>query len=194
MDKDIQKILITEEEIKKRVRELAEDISKEYKEMFPHLVCILKGATVFLTDLIREMNIYLSLDYLGISSYGASTKSSGIIKITKDLDHSIEDRNVLIVEDIVDTGLTLTYLREILSARRPLSLKACALLNKKVRRKIEVPVEYYGFEIPDEFVVGYGLDFNEKYRNLPYISVLKPEIYMYEVMKYEKKMKTIFLI
>jgi len=187
MDKDIQKILITEEEIKKRVRELAEDISKEYKEMFPHLVCILKGATVFLTDLIREMNIYLSLDYLGISSYGASTKSSGIIKITKDLDHSIEDRNVLIVEDIVDTGLTLTYLREILSARKPLSLKSCALLNKKIRRKIEVPVEYYGFEIPDEFVVGYGLDFNEKYRNLPYISVLKPEIYMYEVMKYEKK-------
>jgi len=187
MDKDIQKILITEEEIKKRVRELAEDISKEYKEMFPHLVCILKGATVFLTDLIREMNIYLSLDYLGISSYGASTKSSGIIKITKDLDHSIEDRNVLIVEDIVDTGLTLTYLREILSARKPLSLKSCALLNKKIRRKIEVPVEYYGFEIPDEFVVGYGLDFNEKYRNLPYISVLKTEIYMYEVMKYEKK-------
>jgi len=192
MDKDIQKILITEEEIKKRVRELAEDISKEYKEMFPHLVCILKGATVFLTDLIREMNIYLSLDYLGISSYGASTKSSGIIKITKDLDHSIEDRNVLIVEDIVDTGLTLTYLREILSARKPLSLKACALLNKKIRRKIEVPVEYYGFEIPDEFVVGYGLDFNEKYRNLPYISVLKPEIYMYEVMKYEKKWKQFF--
>ncbi|MBP8992143.1 MAG: hypoxanthine phosphoribosyltransferase [Spirochaetes bacterium] len=187
MDKDIQKILITEEEIKKRVRELAEDISKEYKEMFPHLVCVLKGATVFLTDLIREMNIYLSLDYLGISSYGASTKSSGIIKITKDLDHSIEDRNVLIVEDIVDTGLTLTYLREILSARKPLSLKSCALLNKKIRRKIEVPVEYYGFEIPDEFVVGYGLDFNEKYRNLPYISVLKTEIYMYEVMKYEKK-------
>ncbi|HQP00490.1 MAG TPA: phosphoribosyltransferase family protein, partial [Caldisericia bacterium] len=128
MDKDIQKILITEEEIKKRVRELAEDISKEYKEMFPHLVCVLKGATVFLTDLIREMKIYLSLEYLGISSYGASTKSSGIIKITKDLDHSIEDRNVLIVEDIVDTGLTLTYLREILSARKPLSLKACALL------------------------------------------------------------------
>jgi len=192
MDKDIQKILITESEIKKRVNELAKDISKEYKEMFPHLVCVLKGATVFLTDLIREMNIYLSLDYLGISSYGASTKSSGIIKITKDLDHSIEDRHVLIVEDIVDTGLTLTYLREMLSARKPLSLKACALLNKKVRRKIEVPVEFYGFEIPDEFVVGYGLDFNEKYRNLPYISVLKPEVYMYEVMKYEKKWKQYF--
>jgi len=192
MDKDIQKILITENEIKKRVNELAKEISKEYKEMFPHLVCVLKGATVFLTDLIREMNIYLSLDYLGISSYGASTKSSGIIKITKDLDHSIEDRHVLIVEDIVDTGLTLTYLREMLSARKPLSLKACALLNKKVRRKIEVPVEFYGFEIPDEFVVGYGLDFNEKYRNLPYISVLKPEVYMYEVMKYEKKWKQYF--
>jgi len=192
MDKDIQKILITENEIKKRVNELAKEISKEYKEMFPHLVCVLKGATVFLTDLIREMNIYLSLDYLGISSYGASTKSSGIIKITKDLDHSIEDRHVLIVEDIVDTGLTLTYLREMLSARKPLSLKACALLNKKVRRKIEVPVEFYGFEIPDEFVVGYGLDFNEKYRNLPYISVLKPEVYMYEVMKYEKKWKQHF--
>mgnify|MGYP005835271887 CR=1 FL=1 len=192
MDKDIQKILITEEEIKKRVTELATQISNEYKEMFPHLVCVLKGATVFLTDLIREMNIYLSLDYLGISSYGASTKSSGIIKITKDLDHSIENRHVLIVEDIVDTGLTLSYLREMLSARKPLSLKACALLNKKVRRKIEVPVEYYGFEIPDEFVVGYGLDFNEKYRNLPYISVLKPEVYMYEVMRYEKKWKQFF--
>lgn len=187
MDKDIQKILIKEEEIKKRVTELANELSKDYKESFPHLVCVLKGATVFLTDLIREMNIYLSLDFLGISSYGASTKSSGIIKITKDLDHSIENRHVLIVEDIVDTGLTLSYLREMLSARKPLSLKACALLNKKVRRKIEVPVEYYGFEIPDEFVVGYGLDFNEKYRNLPYISVLKPEVYMYEVMRYEKK-------
>lgn len=187
MEKDIQKILITEEEIKKRVKELGKELSEAYKDLFPHLICVLKGATVFLTDLIREMDIYLSLDYLGISSYGASTKSSGIIKITKDLDHSIEDRHVLIVEDIVDTGLTLTYLRKMLSARKPLSLKTCALLNKKARRKIDVPVEYYGFEIPDEFVIGYGLDFNEKYRNLPYISVLKPEVYMYEVMKYEKK-------
>lgn len=187
MDKDIQKILITEEEIKKRVKELAFEISEEYKNLFPHLICVLKGATVFLTDLIREANIYLSLDYLGISSYGSSTKSSGIIKITKDLDHTIEGRHVIIVEDIVDTGLTLSYLRELLSSRKPLSLKTCTLLNKKVRRKIDVPVEFYGFEIPDEFVVGYGLDFNEKYRNLPYICVLKPEVYMYEVMKYEKK-------
>jgi len=187
MDKDIQKILITEEEIKKRVKELAEVLSIHYRDLFPHLICILKGATVFLSDLIKEMNIYLSLDFMGISSYGASTKSSGIIKITKDLDHSIEGRHVLIVEDIVDTGLTLSHLRELLSSRKPLSLQTVALLNKKVRRIKDVPVEYYGFEIPDEFVVGYGLDFNEKYRNLPYICVLKPEVYMYEVMKYEKR-------
>ncbi len=186
MDKDIQKILITEDEIKKRVKELGEVLANHYKDLFPHLICILKGAAVFLSDLIKEMNIYLSLDFMGISSYGASTKSSGIIKITKDLDNSIEGRHVLIVEDIVDTGLTLSHLRELLSSRKPLSLKTVALLNKKVRRIKDVPIEYFGFEIPDEFVVGYGLDFNEKYRNLPYICVLKPEVYMYEVMKYEK--------
>lgn len=187
MDKDIQKILITEDEIKRRVKELAKEISEVYKDLFPHLVCILKGAAIFLSDLVKEMDIYLSLDFMGISSYGASTKSSGIIKITKDLDHSIEGRHVLIVEDIVDTGLTLSHLRELLSSRKPLSLKTVALLNKKVRRIKDVPVEFYGFEVPDEFVVGYGLDFNEKYRNLPFICVLKPEVYMYEVMKYEKQ-------
>jgi len=187
MEKDIQKILITEDEIKKRVKELANELSEFYRDLFPHLICILKGAAVFLSDLIKEMNIYLSLDFMGISSYGSSTKTSGIIKITKDLDHSIEGRHVLIVEDIVDTGLTLSHLRELLSSRKPLSLRTVALLNKKVRRIKDVPVEFYGFEVPDEFVVGYGLDFNEKYRNLPYICVLKPEVYMYEVMKYEKK-------
>ena len=187
MEQDIQKILITEEEIKKRVKELGRKITEDYRDKFPHLICILKGATIFLSDLIREINIHISLDFMGVSSYGSSTESSGILKITKDIDQPIEGRNVLIVEDIVDTGLTLSYLRKLLLSRKPKSLKTCALLNKKVRRKVDVPVEYYGFEIPDEFVVGYGLDFNEKYRNLPYISVLKPEVYMYEVMKYEKE-------
>lgn len=187
MEEDIQKILISEDEIRKRIKELGRRISKDYKGKFPHLICILKGAAIFLSDLIREIDIHMSLDFMGVSSYGSSTESSGILKITKDIDQPIEGRHVLIVEDIVDTGLTLTYLRKLLFSRKPKSLKTCALLNKKARRKVDVPVEYYGFEIPDEFVVGYGLDFNEKYRNLPYISVLKPEVYMYEVMKYEEK-------
>ncbi len=177
MEKLIAKVLITEEELKKKVVELGEEITNDYRGQELLIIGILKGAVPFLADLIREIKIPLRYDFMAVSSYGASTKSSGAVRILKDLDTSVEDRHVLILEDIVDTGLTLKYLKENLARRQPLSLKIVTLLDKPGRREAEVQPDYYGFVIPNEFVVGYGLDFNEIYRNLPYVGVLKPEAY-----------------
>jgi hypoxanthine phosphoribosyltransferase len=174
---DVQKILLSEEQISAKVAELGAKITADYAGCSLVVVCILKGAVLFTGDLIRHIKLPLSVDFMAISSYGMETKSSGVVRILKDLDASVEGRHVLVVEDIVDSGLTLKYLEENLRSRRPASLAICALLDKATRRKIEVKLDYRGFVIPDEFVVGYGLDYAEKYRNLPFIGVLKPEIY-----------------
>jgi len=165
-------VLLSEEQIKARVKELAREISADYREKKPLLIGVLKGAVVFLSDLIREMDIPLEVDFMAVSSYGADTASSGIVRIQKDLEQSIKDRDVLIVEDIVDTGLTLNYLYDTLSSQKPRSLKVVTLLDKPDRRKVDFKADYCGFEIPDRFVIGYGLDFNEEYRNLGDLCVL----------------------
>jgi hypoxanthine phosphoribosyltransferase len=167
------KVLIDEERIQQRVRELGEQITLDYQGKHIHLICILKGACVFLADLIRHLPLEISLDFMAVSSYANSLHTSGEVKIVKDLDSTIQGRDVIIVEDILDTGLTLDYLMRSLQARSPQSLNICALLSKPSRRIKEVKATYIGFDIPDEFVVGYGLDFAEKYRNLPSISVMK---------------------
>ncbi len=167
------KILIEEHQIRQRVKEIGEEISTDYQGKHLHLICILKGACIFLSDLIRHLPLDISLDFMAVSSYANSLHTSGEVKIIKDLDSSIQGRDVLIVEDILDTGLTLDYLSRSLRARSPKSLNICALLSKPTRRIKEVNAAYVGFEIPDEFVVGYGLDFAERYRNLPTISVMK---------------------
>lgn len=177
MHKDIKEVLITEQEIKKRIKELGKDIKEKYKDKFPLFVCILRGAFMFLSDLAREVDIPISIDFMAISSYGGKTESSGQVKILKDLDTPIEGRNVLIIEDIVDSGLTMDAVTRLLKTRRPKSISICTLLNKQERRKIKIDVDFYGFNIPNRFVVGYGLDYEEKYRNLQYIGVLKEEIY-----------------
>lgn len=177
MYEDVSEVLLTEEQIQQRIRELAEQISADYKGKDLLLVCILKGGVLFLTDLMRQLDIPHAIDFMAISSYGAGTESSGVVRILMDLNTSIEGKNVLIVEDIVDTGHTLDYILRNLSTRRPASLKVCALLNKPSRRQVDVPIHYVGFDIPNKFVIGYGLDFGEKYRNLPFVGVLKPEFY-----------------
>ena len=171
--RSIGPILLDSQTIRKRVRELGSRITADYRGKIPHLICILKGASIFHADLIRAIDLELSSDFIAVGSYGKRTKSSGEVRILKDLDESLEGRDVVLVEDIVDTGLTLNYLQQNLKSRGPQSLKTIALLNKPSRREIEVPVEYVGFTIPDEFVVGYGLDFNQRYRNLPDIHVLQ---------------------
>ncbi|HHW03597.1 MAG TPA: hypoxanthine phosphoribosyltransferase [Thermoanaerobacterales bacterium] len=178
MHNDIEKILISEEQIKNRLKELGKQITEDYrdKENFL-LVGVLKGAIIFMSDLIRHIDLPLQVDFMAVSSYGASTESSGVVRILKDLEENVEGKNLLIVEDIIDSGLTLSYMHSILKSRKPASIKICSLLDKPSRRKIDIKVDYLGFEIPDYFVVGYGLDYDEKYRNLPYICVLKPEIY-----------------
>lgn len=178
MHPDVEKILVPKVEIDNKVQELGGIISREYASKELLMVGILKGAVVFMADLIRAMNIDVQIDFMAVSSYGASSKSSGVVRILKDLDKSIENRHVLIIEDIVDTGLTLNYLLDVLKTRDPASIRICTLLDKPSRREVNVPVDYNGFSIPDEFVVGYGLDYNEKYRHLPEICVLKKEIYL----------------
>ena len=180
MVNDLKEIILTTEQIEARIKELGAKISKDYQANPPVLVGILKGALPFLADLMRAITIPVVYDLMAVSSYGASTKSTGTVRIIKDLDLEIEDRNVIIVEDIVDTGLTLQYLVENLRSRQPKSLKVCTLLDKPSRRRTPIQPDYNGFEIPDFFVVGFGLDYAEKYRNLPYIGVLKEEIYMKE--------------
>jgi hypoxanthine phosphoribosyltransferase len=173
----IEEILIPENQIQKKVEKLGEQISQDYQGKEVICVGVLRGAIIFLADLSRYIKVPMIMDFMDISSYGASTESSGVVRIIKDLDENIEKKDVLIIEDIVDTGLTLDYLIRMLKSRNPASLKVCALLNKKDRRQIEVPIDYCGFDIPDKFVVGYGLDFNGLYRNIPYILVLKPSYY-----------------
>jgi len=175
MLQDIEAVLITEDEIRSKVRELASQIAADYRDKDLVLVGVLKGAVMFMVDLARALELPLEIDFMAVSSYGASTESSGVVRIIKDLDASIEGRDVLIVEDIVDTGLTLRYLKDNLLAREPASLRVCALLNKMKERKADVTIDYVGFVLPDRFVVGYGLDYAENYRNLPFIGVLKPE-------------------
>lgn len=177
MHPDGEKILLTEEQLELDVAELGRQISQDYAGKEILVIGILKGAMVFLADLVRKITVPTYFDFVAISSYGSSTKSSGVVRILKDLDRSIEGRHVLIVEDIIDTGLTLNYLLENLSSRNPASIKLCALLDKPSRRIEPVNIHYCGFTIADEFVVGYGLDYNERYRNLPYIMILSPKIY-----------------
>jgi len=174
---DGERILFTEEQLKSRVAELGRQISQDYAGKEILTVGILKGAMIFLTDLVRKITVPTFFDFVAVSSYGSSTKSSGVVRILKDLDRSIKDRHVLIVEDIIDTGLTLNYLYDNLKFREPASIKICSLLDKPSRRIVPVDMHYCGFSIPDEFVVGYGLDYNERYRNLPYIMILSPKIY-----------------
>jgi hypoxanthine phosphoribosyltransferase len=178
MHKDIARILISEEEIQAKIAELGKTISADYADKGSILLIgVLKGCAMFLVDLSRHIDVDLSFDFIAISSYGHSTESSGVVRMLKDLDMDIAGRHVLIVEDIIDSGLTLAYLRTQLLRRNPASLRICTLLNKPERRKADVPVDYIGFNIPNEFVVGYGLDYGELYRNLPYIGVLHPHVY-----------------
>lgn len=171
-------IIISEKEIQKKVKELAKKVSSDYRGKDLVLVCVLKGAVVFLSDLLRNLKVPTQIDFIGTSSYGVDTKFSGVVKITKDLDSSVESKHILIVEDIVDTGLTLQYLINNLKSRNVASLRVCALLSKPSARKIEVKIDYLGFTIEDKFVVGYGLDWEEKYRNVPYLFALTdPAVY-----------------
>jgi hypoxanthine phosphoribosyltransferase len=176
-EQDIEKVLISKEEIQDKVKELAKRISKDYKGKNPLLVGILRGAVVFLADLAREISIPVEFDFMAVSSYGTATKTSGVVRILKDLDEDIKGRHVLLVEDIIDTGLTLIYLLKNLKSRKPASLEVCALLTKEGKQRTPLAVKYDGFTIPDKFVVGYGLDFAEKYRNLPCVCTLKCEVY-----------------
>ena len=176
-DADMAEILISEEQLAARVVELGAQITADYDGKRLLLLGVLKGAVIFLVDLARQIQLSLEIDFMAISSYGASTQSSGIVRILKDLEDSVEGQHILVVEDIVDSGLTLDYLLRTLAARGPASIKVCGLLMKERHRDLAVPVDYVGFTIPDRFVVGYGLDFAERYRNLPYIGVLKPELY-----------------
>lgn len=177
---DVEEILIDEQTLQNKVQQLGARIAQDYAGKELVLICILKGSFIFTADLARALPMYAEMDFMAISSYGRGTKTSGVVRILKDLDQSIENKHVLIVEDIVDSGLTLSYLMETLSSRQPASLKTCVLLDKPERRIVTLTPDYLGFEIPDKFVVGYGLDYAEKYRNLPYIGVLKPSIYAEE--------------
>ncbi len=169
------RVLLTEEEVNEKIAQLGKQISEDYKGRSVHLVCVLKGGVFFTCELAKRITVPVSLDFMSVSSYGADTKSSGVVKIVKDLDEPLEGKDVLIVEDIVDSGRTLSYLMENLRQRKPNSLHLCTLLDKPERRVTDVKVDYTGFNIPDEFVVGYGLDYAQKYRNLPFIGVVEVE-------------------
>ncbi|MBS3974592.1 MAG: hypoxanthine phosphoribosyltransferase [Actinobacteria bacterium] len=177
MHQDIDRVVLTEEQIRQRIAEMGESISEEYADKQVLLVAVLRGAALFVADLARAISLPVEVDFMAVSSYGSSTQSSGVVRIIKDLDESIEGRHVLVVEDVLDTGLTLKYLLKNLASRNPSSLEVVTLLDKKGKRRVPINCKYVGFEIPDEFVVGYGLDYGERYRNLPYIGVLKPEVY-----------------
>ena len=176
LERGVDEILIDEARLQARIVELGEELSTDYAGRDILLIGILKGAVFFMADLMRRLRVPCEIDFMAISSYGAGTDSSGVVRILKDLDINIEDRHVLVVEDIIDSGLTLSYLMRNLEARRPRTLEVCALLTKPERREIDVPVRYIGFEIPNRFVIGYGLDFAERYRNLPFVAVLHPDL------------------
>jgi hypoxanthine phosphoribosyltransferase len=169
----IGEALVTQEDLQRRVRELGEEISRDYEGKDLFLVGVLKGAVFFLSDLMRSIDVPCEVDFMAVASYGSSTDSSGVVRILKDLDATIEGKDVLIVEDIIDSGLTLSYLLRTLNAREPRSLEVCSLLTKPERREVDLPIRYTGFEIPNKFVIGYGLDYAERYRNLPYVAVLQ---------------------
>lgn len=177
MEKDIERILFSEEELQNKVNELAVILEKEYEGKNPLMVCVLKGAMPFMADLIKKMNTYLEIDFMDVSSYGSATVSSGEVKILKDLDTNVEGRHVIFVEDIIDTGGTLAYLKDLFKYRKAASVKIVTLLDKPSGREKDIEADWIGFTVPDEFVVGYGLDYIQNYRNLPFIGVLKPEIY-----------------
>ena len=177
MYNDVKNVLLSEAELSAKVAEMGAQISKDYQGKNLLLVTVLKGAVVFLTDLMRAIDLPAEIDFMVVSSYGSGVKSSGVVKIVKDLDTEIAGRDILIVEDILDTGITLEYLTQLLRDRNPASIKIATLLDKPARRKANIQADYIGFSVPDEFVIGYGLDYDEKYRNLPYIGILKPEVY-----------------
>ncbi|UJF33104.1 hypoxanthine phosphoribosyltransferase [Paenibacillus hexagrammi] len=177
MYSDIQDILYSEEQIQDKIKELGECISADYEGKNPLVICVLKGAFMFMADLVKRIAVPLEIDFMAVSSYGNATKSSGVVKIIKDLDVPVEGRHIIIVEDIIDSGLTLSYLIDVLERRNALSVSVVALFNKPARRTVELEPDYTGYVLPDEFVVGYGLDYAEKYRNLPFIGILKPEVY-----------------
>lgn len=171
--KEKVKIFIPEEEVNQRIAEVAKQISKDYEGKSVHLICILKGSIFFTCELAKRITVPVTLDFMSVSSYGDDTKSSGVVRLVKDLDHPLEDKEVLVIEDIIDSGRTLSYLLDILGKRNPKSLRLCTLLDKPDRRVMDVSVDYTCFNIPDEFVVGYGLDYAQKYRNLPYIGIVE---------------------
>lgn len=177
MQNDIEKVLLTEQQLYQKISEIGSKISEDYKGRDLILIGVLKGSVIFMADLLKKITIPCSMDFMAVSSYGNTTESSGVVRILKDLDFEIKDKDVLIVEDIIDSGITLRYLMEYLKGRNPKSINIACLLNKPERRKAEMSVKYLGFDIPDYFVVGYGLDYAEKYRNLPYIGILKENIY-----------------
>ena len=177
MNDDILRVLYSEEELEAKCAELGAQISKDYEGKNLLLVSVLKGAVVFMTDLMRHITVPCSIDFMVVSSYGSGVKTSGVVKIVKDLDADLAGKDLLIVEDILDTGMTLHYLKQLLQDRNPNSIRIATLLDKPERRRAAVRADYVGYQVPDEFVVGYGLDYDEKYRNLPYVGVLKPEIY-----------------
>lgn len=176
MEKDIERVLISQIELEKKVQEIGEQISRDYEGETPIFVGVLKGCFIFMADLMRHVTINCSMDFMAVSSY-QGTSSTGAVKINKDLNESIEGKHLILVEDILDSGVTLNYLKNYLSVRKPASIKIATLMDKPARRKADIYADYSCFEVPDAFVVGYGLDYNEKYRNLPYIGVLKPEVY-----------------
>ncbi len=177
MVNDIARTLITEKQLETKIKQLGEKITADYTDKDLLVIGILKGSSIFMSDLIRKINLPISIDFMIVSSYGDSTETSGVVKILKDLDKNVENKHLLIVEDIIDTGLTLKYLHELLQSRKPASIRVCTLLDKPSKRKQNIKPDYVGFEVPDEFVVGYGVDYAEKYRNLPFIGVLKSSIY-----------------
>ena len=177
IEQDVSEVLITTEQLQAKVAELGQAVSEDYQDKDLLLVCVLRGAFMFLADLMRHITVPHEIDFMAITSYGRSRETSGIVRILKDLNTSIEDRDVLVVEDIVDTGLTLQYLLRLLGDRNPASLRVCCLLDKKPRRRVEVVLDYVGFTVPNEFVVGYGLDYGGLYRNLSFVGLLKPELY-----------------
>lgn len=177
MQEDVLNVLLSADEIHAKVCELGKKITEDYRHSNLMLVTVLKGAVVFLADLMREIDVPAEIDFMVVSSYGSGVKSNGVVKIVKDLDVPLAGKDILIVEDILDSGLTLSYIKELLESRGPRSIRIATLLDKPSRRKVDLHADYVGFSVPDEFVIGYGLDYDERYRNLPYIGVLKPEVY-----------------
>ena len=177
MNNDIKEVLYNEDQLRDKIRQMGEKVSKDYYGKDLILIGILKGSVIFMSDLLKEITIPCKMDFMAVSSYGNSTKTSGVVRILKDLDFEIQGKHVLIVEDIIDSGVTLKYLMKCLSARKPSSLEIICLLNKPERRKVDIDVKYVGFDVPDFFIVGFGMDYAEKYRNLPYVGILKDEIY-----------------